>query len=181
MIIIEGPDNCGKSTLAKSLSVMLDIPVVHEDVPQDLYPALRTLALMPYRPYQIYDRVTCISDLVYGPIVREDSIYGEKKWGVLDTFLKNKPLVISCTSKDYGKFGERRDMIGVRENSDELYTRYAYVMERVNILSRMRGGTFCNYDYSVGGNHKAILLLCQSHLKKIHAEEIFATNLGNNE
>ena len=75
MIIIEGPDNAGKSSLAKKLSELLGIDVHHSGGPP------KTDSEIMSRHYFvinglikniniILDRVPCISDQVYGPLIR---------------------------------------------------------------------------------------------------------------
>jgi len=68
MIIIEGPDNVGKTTLANQLAKDLGVEVVHSIKPTDFQAGVDRLNWMASNPLIIYDRVSCISEAVYGPI-----------------------------------------------------------------------------------------------------------------
>lgn len=72
IIILEGPDNAGKSTLGNMLSVDLGISLVHPGGPPKnivevinrCYEQANTFSLSSEVDF-IYDRVTCISDMIY--------------------------------------------------------------------------------------------------------------------
>lgn len=86
MIIIEGPDGAGKTTLIDRLSKDLHIPIHERSANSDSSPTLnepgvsrganlaawayKDVITMPEQPFSIYDRHCLISEFVYGPIAR---------------------------------------------------------------------------------------------------------------
>lgn len=78
MIIVEGPDGAGKSSLIEKLSETLMLPI-HErasdsikgPVPDLSVWAYQDVTTQPEQPVSIYDRHPLISEYVYGPITRE--------------------------------------------------------------------------------------------------------------
>lgn len=79
MIIVEGPDGAGKTTLINRLSTDLQLPVASKFVKSsgegsgtnDLFgEAYKDVVTMLDRPTMIYDRHPLISEYIYGPIVR---------------------------------------------------------------------------------------------------------------
>lgn len=81
-IIIEGPDGAGKSTLARRLSRTLEMPVQHAGsacTPQDV--EARCLAdLNNMSKKIIMDRSVIISESIYGPILREETLIDTRVW-----------------------------------------------------------------------------------------------------
>ena len=100
MIILEGPDNSGKSTLAKALSQKFNIPISHSGGPTDDIKELiqRTEAILLNSDSPcIRDRIPIISDSIYGRALhRPTPFMGE----VLDKYLarlfKCHPVIILC-------------------------------------------------------------------------------------
>lgn len=78
MIIVEGPDGAGKSSLIEKLSITLSIPV-HERASDSVGGPVSNISVWAYndvtaqpsKPLSIYDRHPLISEYVYGPIVRQ--------------------------------------------------------------------------------------------------------------
>ncbi len=76
IILLEGPDKAGKSSLAKMLSERLEIPIKKHSHCQSAQEAFGCAKQVLYeykkeldRPTQIWDRFYYPSDLIYGPIV----------------------------------------------------------------------------------------------------------------
>lgn len=79
MIVVEGPDGAGKTTLIERLSKDLQIAVAPKFVKSDgegsgtndlFGEAYKDVVTMLDRPVMIYDRHPLISEYIYGPIVR---------------------------------------------------------------------------------------------------------------
>ena len=71
IILLEGPDKCGKSTLAKNLSSLLDMPVKKHSETGSAYEAVgRAVEVLDsYNgKNEIWDRFYYPSDLIYGKI-----------------------------------------------------------------------------------------------------------------
>lgn len=77
VILLEGPDKCGKSTLAKNLSNLLDIPIRKHSETRSAQEALGS-AVQVLNEYtgedEIWDRFYYPSDLVYGELVGDYTI-----------------------------------------------------------------------------------------------------------
>jgi len=85
MIIVEGPDGAGKTTLIRKLSMELDLPIHERSANSDgtatmdkestrdgnltLW-AFQDVQTIPDQPMSIYDRHCLISEYIYGPIMR---------------------------------------------------------------------------------------------------------------
>lgn len=71
MIILEGPEGSGKTTLGNILKGVLDVDVLHEGGPPSCVEELdRRLEWQLSRRGNVLDRSPIVSERVYGPIVR---------------------------------------------------------------------------------------------------------------
>lgn len=95
-IILEGPDNSGKSTLAAYLGNYLNLPVIHSGGPSK-YPGEvneRTVKFNMDRQTQIYDRHPAISQNIYQKALQ---LHGELVHEThVDAFYTLRPLIIYC-------------------------------------------------------------------------------------
>lgn len=97
-IVLEGPDNTGKTTLAKWLSARLQLPYIKSPGPivDELDMANRMLRFMS-APATIYDRFAAISEPLFG------SAYGRPSFRIdhmVELFYELEPVVIYCRSID---------------------------------------------------------------------------------
>lgn len=83
MLIVEGPDGAGKTTLIEELKGQLDIEVMPKAASSDTGPDTRTLRnwvdmdlSSPNHAPHIYDRYPLISEPIYGPLIRGRMAYG---------------------------------------------------------------------------------------------------------
>lgn len=105
MIVVEGPDGSGKSTLVKELAGALDLPVAQRVVTKQAT-AMRDLQtwvddnLTQGLRATIYDRHRLISEPIYGPVLRQRMEPGFDDWRWLtyrmEKFRNLKPLIIFC-------------------------------------------------------------------------------------
>jgi len=147
MIILEGPDLGGKSTVGKMLSDMLGLKLHHfGGPPKSSVELITRISLAPRKV--IYDRHPCISEIIYGqlpgrtPLISQgyaisylktlDPIifYCNPGWEYLKTklhFLKNKP------------HKSQNHVIAVHQNYKFIYDRYEGYMHSlkadVNIVN----------------------------------------------
>lgn len=105
MIVIEGPDGAGKSTLIEKLSRELDIPVAPRVVSKDAEAMVDLQAwvhdnLEAGWQNTIFDRHRLISEPIYGPALRSDPQPGfdDPLWFYeeLTRFYLINPLVVYC-------------------------------------------------------------------------------------
>ena len=97
MIIMEGPDLSGKTTLANRISALMGIEVYHSGGPANKKRLRRRLEYINYfykNKKIILDRHICISEQIYGTILRKRTkipIY------ILNNILyENNPLIFYC-------------------------------------------------------------------------------------
>jgi hypothetical protein len=105
VIIIEGPDGGGKSTLVQLLSERLKLPVADKVVASDttaMVDLVKWTEENVEKGFQrtIFDRHRLISEPIYGPILkpRQDPSFGDLAWmsDMVWRFYQAKPIVIYC-------------------------------------------------------------------------------------
>lgn len=131
MIIIEGMDNSGKTTLCNHLKDRLDIPIYKGQIPKGRQGMIQfQMSAMYINQPMIYDRMRVVSEMVYGPIIRNENMFAKDGWFYINLLLKIRPLIIYCRPKDeyIYKFGSREQMEGVIDNSQKLLERYDQIM-----------------------------------------------------
>lgn len=92
MIVLEGPDGAGKTTLARRLQRAYTLPIHHEGVPPSDVSLLRYYGeiIQRYRKTQtavVFDRLA-LGERVYGPLHRGEDSLGELGWTVLSHLLR---------------------------------------------------------------------------------------------
>lgn len=105
IIVIEGAENSGKSTLAKKLSEALGLEVVHPGgAPKNIAEAIyrcseqHVASLSGSFVSFIYDRVTCISDKIYRGKPQYHSIFNEYLTFMMDD--EQNVIFIFCRASD---------------------------------------------------------------------------------
>lgn len=93
-IILEGPDNAGKTTLALALSKETGIPLKEKEGKPSTWPdMLQKLQDYEKLDHMIIDRHPIISQSVYGMTVRDDPPIPES---FLERFFQRDDLIIYC-------------------------------------------------------------------------------------
>ena len=103
IIIIEGPDGSGKTTLANKLSKQTGYPVVHRSAPKsdEEKAAMMNMYKQAIKESKniIFDRCW-YSEMAYGPIMRDASVISFPEMYELEKLLcKKGGLIIYCTDK----------------------------------------------------------------------------------
>ena len=171
MIIIEGMDGSGKTTLAQQLSFRLgNVPVkrfVTSDGPTD-YDLLveRTKAALTelhnqvtqnQRPVVIYDRFSLISEAVYGSILRDRNHFGDEWAALINLLLALDPIVVYCRP------GRKYILQNIQETADnqmeeviskarDLINAYDELISWLQVKARRLGsGRILVYGYDTDG------------------------------
>jgi len=118
MVLIEGMDNTGKSTLASHLREVYRMPIVVSSRYRDIAYLdswvnwIFAMMAAAEESDIIFDRFPIVSESVYGPILHGGNVLkNHKKWPLLlRTFAKLDPVVIYCRPH------EERISIGKIEN-----------------------------------------------------------------
>ncbi|WNO27814.1 thymidylate kinase [Microbacterium phage Huwbert] len=180
MIIVEGPDGAGKSTLIRELvdvtgfevaprvvsketEAMVDLKVWVED----------NLDLGPHDA--IYDRYRLISEFIYGPTLRitQQPGFTDPDWVLhhLSKLYKNDPIIIYCLPPlDTVRYNLEGDADNTRvvDHIQQIYTAY---LERASMDLIMRPHRTIIHDYTdtyPGGTEGLVLGLLAD--RKIAAE-----------
>lgn len=169
MIIIEGMDGSGKTSLAQKLSFRLgNVPIkrfVTSDGPTnyDLLVKRAKIALMDLhsqvtqnrRPVVIYDRFPLISEAVYGSILRGRNSFGDEWTSLIDLLLALDPIIVYCRPRIdliLQNIRETADnqMDGVVSKALELINAYDELISWLQVKShRLRSGRILVYGYDL--------------------------------
>jgi len=135
LIIVEGPDGAGKSTLVSELSGLYGLQVFTKNgpAPRDLlrgrvYSAVGN-AVEGRKPVRIYDRLF-FSELIYAPILRSNeppAFHVREERYLLDVLAAMKCPVIFCLpSLEQVRHNvlKSEHLEGVKENIHHIYNRY---------------------------------------------------------
>ena len=102
MLVFEGPDNSGKSTIASYISYQLDIPVYHFGAPPRTAGELRSriTEMFKVRHDFIFDRIPLISEPVYSLIkdIPLSEYITEEDFEQLRSI---RPIIVYCRPPDY--------------------------------------------------------------------------------
>jgi GTPase SAR1 family protein len=172
MIIVEGMDNAGKTTLIANLCKEFpELKVLKSPGPTQGFGdrlAFIAGAIRNEDPRTIYDRFECISERVYGPVVRNGDVYGTYSWDLLSLTLRREPLIIYCRPPDsvIARWGDREQMEGVKTHKETLIQRYDWFFEIIEEIY-LKTGLICRYDWTSNAsfNHAraAVQLYLQTH------------------
>jgi hypothetical protein len=93
ILVIEGPDNGGKSTLARHISEQLGWPIQPSEGP-DKYPGEINERIRRYQSLErvIFDRHPCVSQPIYSKFRGNTPV----DQSLLDQFYASKPLLVYC-------------------------------------------------------------------------------------
>lgn len=143
MIIVEGPDGGGKTTLIKLLKEELQLPVAPRVVSKNTRPALVDLKSWVDNNLEegfqktIFDRHRLISEPIYGPILRynQEPGFNDIKWlgPRLDRFYSIEPIIIYCLppwTEVFSNIEFDRDNEAVREKIEAIYSAYVATASR---------------------------------------------------
>lgn len=145
MIILEGPDNAGKSTLAKELQRRFKWPYRPAGGPPKSPEEIRGRqaaieAILTARQFAIIDRAPVISDTIYGVVLKRPVLNFDQT--DLDRFLKLGPCIIYCRPPNrilmqvaQGHVVKDHETVehveAVKRNAKECMDAYDELMERV--------------------------------------------------
>lgn len=158
MIIVEGPDGSGKSTLVTRLARDLRLPVAAKVVGSDTQPVVNIRDWTEQNVHKgfqpvIFDRHRLISEPIYGPALRrrQDAEFYDLTWlsDMMWHFYNAKPIVVYCLP----------DILTVRENvlredtdneavRDHIVAIYAGYVARASMDFTRGVGKIYNYKTS---------------------------------
>ena len=163
MIIVEGMDNSGKSTLIANIANRFGLKVIKRSGPpaanvtvavsareaEEAF-ILETLTFLVLSPQVIYDRFPIISEGIYGPLLRNKNVF-EREGTTWEHWLNRlrqcNPLVIYCRPPEEKILcfsPEREQMQGVTDNARLLIHRYDQLMDKLE----KQGFLFIKHDFT---------------------------------
>lgn len=157
MIICEGPDNAGKTTLLKRLSGEFYLPIIKSPGPMEEKEIFKWCINQMYHPdsdFIFYDRFAAISDCIYGPLIRGGSPFIEKEEGkAIQNLLKYKAVIIYCRPPEENILNfQKPEMDGVIDNAHKMINDYDELTGRLLI----NGWNILLYDYTHQGDYSFI-------------------------
>lgn len=127
-IVIEGPDGCGKTTLAQHLSKALNLPYFHSGGRQNI-DTLRTLAnkIDENPDGLIVDRFPLISESVYSTVLEREVTITEDDCEII---MRDPYIVVFCItsdqeiSKEFKSHKDDQFRAKIEENKTRIYNQY---------------------------------------------------------
>lgn len=168
MIILEGPDGAGKSTLIQRLSEDLDLPVAKRACtstggPVDNLGHWAAGDVMGWGkfPISLYDRHPFISEYIYGPVIRGhidptmERLHPSYRW----RFMAESLVVLCMPPLDVVKanLAAEQQMDGVTNHIELIYALYAAYGSMAPVI---------RYDYTQPNSYFRLHHKLLNHLKE---------------
>lgn len=132
-LIIEGPDNAGKSTLIKFLEPHISGGVIHNTVDKDAESVLaKQSAELSLEGDKCYDRSAVISEYIYCSVLGRTPVIDINLDSIF-ALAKSTILVICLPSKHHVTGTTKEEMAGVKENISALYDAYDNLVDHLSI------------------------------------------------
>lgn len=171
MVILEGPDNSGKSTLGVDLTRLFGWPVEHSKKPElDEYEGHDREFMAYMHAVQhlspkavIRDRTYAISENIYGPIIRKQSMLGLFAEQSLKMLASTQIPIVYCRPPIPLILGtSKKEMAGVVENHRAIIKRYDEMMELLDDC----GAFVYRYDYTNPSSWNLLTRNLMSHISQ---------------
>lgn len=176
MVIVEGCDNAGKTTLVQRLSDELKLlTVLNRRRPRSLQQSwdylTRIMPAMAYLP-TVVDRFMAVSEPIYGPICRGERLYSladivhQFKF-VTKSLGDHPPLLVYCrpSNERILNFGDRPQMAGVIQNAQALIEAYD---GQIGWLRDTVPLPVVRYDFDRGGAYEQVKQAVIDHISKVY-------------
>lgn len=150
-IIIFGPDNSGKTTLANQISREFKFSYIHSLGPVDVYKMVRFMDDMLSNDEDVvFDRFPIIEESIYGLALRGSSKFDRFGQEYISSVLKRVNLFIYCNPNldTICKWGTREQMDGVKENIHKIKSLYDDYCDKLVVENYP---VVC-YDYTVAND-----------------------------
>lgn len=175
MIIVEGPDGAGKTTLIRQLQERWpDLEVAPRVVSKDAEAMIDlqewvNINLSDGPQYKIFDRHRLISEFIYGPILRKEQQPGFTSptwvWHSLRRFESLRPVLIYCLPPlevVMGNIAGDEDNQVVWDHIMGIYT--AYTQRAISDALHNRALV---YDYTTDGQEADPLAIFETRIKNM--------------
>lgn len=149
MIVVEGMDNSGKTTLVQQISSRYNLPIQPSLGPPDAEKTLQILSqFLLATDLKIYDRLVAFSDTVYGAVLRKRVVTDPLQWTWIARVIKQEPFIIYCRppTEKVLDFGDREQMTGVVNRARVLLHRYDQLFDDLEAFFGL--GVYIKYDWT---------------------------------
>lgn len=177
MLIVEGPDGAGKTTLIKdivkqlqswttALSVKEPVKVIKSPGPlgEGLFEWAVNALSRAIEPV-VFDRFPLFSEIVYGPILRRKLLMNRTQFDELKTLLIDwNPLVVYCrppTSTLTESSKTEEQMEGVLGNLKQIINNYDH-----HLLFWMRDFRVFHYDFTQPENKELLRVVIDTYVRE---------------
>lgn len=156
-IVLEGPDNSGKSTLASFLAAHIRRPIVASEGP-DQYPGEINDRIRRYEYFRgvIFDRHPCISQPIYGRY-RSATEVDQR---LIHRFMDSRPLFIYCRGRDLANHVEKK--VDTPEHLASVKANHSMICRAYDEWAVQHAHLW----YRVGDNMHQLLNLVQGAIKE---------------
>lgn len=171
MVIVEGPDGAGKTTLIETLKIATGLGVharasdsVGGPVADIFSWANEDVNTWSDQRMAIYDRHPLISELIYGPLARnylDPRFLTAESTHMFNKFYQNSIIILCLPPFDVlSKNVLREDqMPGVLENLPELYEEYTQLLRTIPLEVNV-----VVYDYTTPDSYPKLISWIDEHL-----------------
>lgn len=183
MILLEGLDATGKTTLADQLATQFPELTLRpsignkHDLDQIREQAYSEAHQRQDQMLMVADRSRIVSEYIYNPILAKREVaYPYLEWtSYLARFTMGRHVVVYCRQSlnDIGKvFHKQEQLEGVRENLPELFKAYEEFMTMLRFLFRVSGSgsVVVPYRYQDPGDRVMLTVQVQRYLKEVARE-----------
>jgi hypothetical protein len=168
MIIAEGMDNSGKTTLVQEIIKATGARLVPSlGKPNAEQAQERMRELLNDTDAKVYDRFVAFSDEVYGRVLRRGNILDPEAWQCINRVMRAGALVIYCRppTDQILDFGERPQMKGVVEFGPRLIRRYDNMFDTIGEMGYE--SQIIRYDWTEGPfSTKSVIEEAKAHLAR---------------
>lgn len=176
MIIVEGPDGAGKSTLVKSLCQMYGLTVGERGTKnRDLLytvtvpDTMRALSCAVHgnEASLVWDRLY-YSDFVYAPLQRRPVAFSAVQQAHIDAVIEaiRCPIIVCLPPFEVAAMNSAKvhQMTGVEENFETIYNHYRDMCYRVGDASKPFPDHRVVYDYTDDDTHEQVFEEIEDYL-----------------
>lgn len=147
MIVLEGPDGGGKSTLAQRLSENLEMKIVPSEGPEKYDGEIDERIMRYHMEYAgrhniLFDRHPCVSQMAYS-LVHQQSKPNEQ---LVNRFYQSRPLLIYCRPDPSNVRHEATGEWDTKEYLAKVDKNYGKLMQWYDVWASWHA----NYIYRIG-------------------------------
>ena len=144
-IVLEGPDNAGKTTLANAIAEEIGWPIKpKEGKPDTFEQTLQKIRFYLSLDRLIIDRHPMITQLIYGQVLRDDP---QPSRDLMERFLYQRPIIIYCRCLKLRLKGHEASPTDTKEHLRLLDDKYEKIVDLYDeIMIRFASIIYTDWD-----------------------------------